>query len=1273
MKLKKLEIFGFKSFADKEDFVFEPGITVIVGPNGCGKSNVMDAIKWILGEQSAKSLRGREMSDIIFGGSKSRPAVGFAEASLTMSNEEQLLPVEYKEVSIARRLYTSGESEYLINKNRCRLKDIRDLFLGTGVGVNSYSIIEQGKVEALLQANAQERRLVFEEAAGISKFKLKKRETLLKLEKTQQNLLRVNDIIREVERQLRSLKIQATKARKYKEYCKRLQELRIKLSLKNFRELHNNKEKIAKEINSLFENCKNVLSVIDKKEVEVLDFENQLSDINQKASESNTEIVSIDAQVTNNKNKKEFCKEKLNDLDHQELNYNEDIANLKKKIEENKINEINLKNDLDKVEQSFGINSEVLASKKTELDQISFETDIIAEKVEEKKSNIMDIFHDQSKIQNEIGNQTTINETLKNRKNKVETTQQDINNQISLTEKNIKELQSENLELTNETTKLTDERSDLKTRVEKLNDKIQLNDNAISEHEKIRSSKQSRLEVLEDYELRSEGVDDGAKAILEEIVNERESFSDITIYGLVADIIKVDLKYARAVETALGDLAQSVITKSYEDSKNAIKFLKERDAGHATFLLLDKVNEQVNPGYEIGNVSNGVNDQNFELTMGIVGKASDLVKYDNEFKSIIDYLLDKTLVVEDFDKASSLLDTIDKSYGSENLLKQKYGTINRIVTLDGSLIENSCIIKGGVIRENSGLILRKSEIDNIHNEILDIESKIAELQSEKSIKVTKFKETNESLDITIQKIEKINIQLLNNQNDLKQEQLKLAKFNEEKDINISELKEIDENIDNIDKRNAELRNKLRFINDQHSVLEEEVNNLSQEISNKSEIKVSIQEEITELKVTIAQEKEKKETYTQTLEQTENNVKELNVQIESKLTGIENCKVKRDSIANELDELEKNIDQFLAEKRIKQDLLNTLVGDRNNVLSQLTEIKTDLEIYKTRHKELEDELNKLRLKENEFQVRSTDMEERIYEDYNIKLSEIAEPQRLAEEYNGYSENKNFTNSADGQFDKTTVGPTNTQTQTISVRNSDNSDEELVIEINDTDTDWKAVNLEIEELKSKVEKTGGVNLDSIAEQEEFEERYQFLTNQRNDLEKSEKSLKDIIEKLNQTSRELFEKTFTDIKENFHVYFRKLFGGGKSNIVLEEGIDILDAGIEIVIQPPNKEFKSIALFSGGEKVLITVALLFAILKSKPTPFCLMDEVDAALDENNIGRFTSVLREFAQESQFIIISHNKKTMSVADVIYGVTMEEPGVSKKVSVKFDRFNESASS
>lgn len=1290
MKLKRLELFGFKSFADKVEFVFEPGITAIVGPNGCGKSNIVDAIKWILGEQSVKSLRGREMADIIFGGSEARPASGYAEASLTILNDKNLLPIEYEEVCVTRRLYISGESEYLLNKSICRLKDIRDLFMGTGVGINTYSIIEQGKVEALLEANAQERRLVFDEAAGVSKYKVRKREALNKLEKVEQNLLRVNDIIKEVERQLRSIKIQATKAQKYKEYSERLKNLRIALSLKNFNDLKENRDRILEEINILFNKSKDIQLIIDSLEVELKKFEDQMANIGQRISQMNSEIVELDGQATNLRDRIKFNKERLNDLGIQETRYNDELKTLRSRIEANEADRLNITKELDRVAQEIYGYSLDLESKETEYKHIALEADMLREEVEGKKSDLMNIFYSQSNIQNEIGNKATLLDTLKSRKQRIENQQSEITRQINQVQFNKQRLEDEEVEINNRLKGLAERQSDLKVSIDILEAEIETYNKEISQLEKTLSSKQVRMEVLQDYEARDEGVDIGVKAILNKVksegvevggskeedlrladgdndsINATSSFAS-GICGLLADIIKVELTYALAIETVLGHMTQAIVARTWLDCIQAIDFLKKTEAGNAIFLPIDLImssqwidkrcsmavgkigmhndqSEIVNPDTEkdicitsgTAHSSEGLNGLSMmsyhglqsdagQKPSGIIGMASELVSYACGFEGIINFLLDKTLVVQDFDRAVCLINNIYK----DNFigLNGKYRDIERIVTLEGDLIEPYRIIKGGVICEKTGLISRKSELKDIRNGINDIEQKIKCLEYGKKLRIDKLKEIKNTSEIVRQDMDKLNIMLLNNENEQKQDDQKLSKLDEENNINESEIREIIQSIGDVIKREQDLRQRLNGLNEQHKGLEMEIKGLSAKFEENEGHKNLIQTAITDLKVNIAKKNEKKDSLSQSLRQAGFNHKEYNERLESILEGIEECKRKRLGTVNEIDELAKNLEDGASKKQKTEDTLNILLKDQESILNRLSTIKSEIERQKIGYKGLEGQIHGLRLKENEYQIRQVDLVERISEEYNIKLSDLYEaiPDKKVE---GYLKG---------------IGAI----------------------ANETVVDWAVIDHEINELRQRIERLGNVNLEAISEQDELETRYKFLTNQYDDLERSERSLKDIIEKANQTGRELFERTFNDIKENFHIYFRKLFGGGRANIVLEEGLDILEAGIDLIVQPPNKELNSIALFSGGEKVLITVALLFAILKARPTPFCVMDEVDATLDENNINRFITVLKEFAQDFQFLIVTHNKGTMRAADIIYGVTIEEPGVSKRVSIVFE--------
>ena len=1045
--------------------------------------------------------------------------------------------------------------------------------------------------------------------------------------------------------------------------------------------------------------------------------EEKLSTLDQMIAELNNEIISTSAQITNLNDKIKFNNDKSADLDNHELKYCEELKELNQKINENDANLVKVKIELENMEAESKNEDEQLKMKELELDQIKFEFDLSSETVEEKKSSVMNTFHDQSRIQNEIGNQTTLKDTLKNRRSRIENQQSEILKDLDHITQSRHELDIKHEELTGNIEEHSNKRSNAKETISTLNNEINSRSNDISELEKLRSSKQARLEVLEDYETRAEGVDAGAKAVLKESSSPGDAIPEVC--GLVADLIKVDLDLARAIEAALGDLVQSVVTRNHDDTIKAIDFLRDTDAGHATFLPLDKVklfkygtNGEANSGVKSVNEELSITDKDIALSTstsagiminhqaesieplsdverskGIIGKASRLIEYSDEFKSIVNYMLDKTLIVENFSKASSLIGSIYNNNGYCSWLDKEYGEINRIITLDGSLIEKYGIIRGGVIREKPGLISRRSEMDSIKKEIVNVDQKIITLLEERTLRVEKLNIAENDLACAVDEIEKLNILLLNNKNEQKQEENRVLKLNDERNVIISELKEIELNIESIEKRNLELTEQLNTLNQDRAELENEIESISNELEAKEGIRFAVQEDITHVKIAIAQKKEKQDAANQLLNHTENNVKEFRERLRSVNLGIEECRDKKAKAINDKGEWEQNLNDLNAKKKESEDLLNSQTGEREFLADQLSEIKNELSEYSNKHKGVENHLHKLQLQENECQVKAADLEERIVEEHRVSLTELEKilyglpedeniEEEIVEELLIEEENKTEETIENSSEITDSDEEENVDAEDVDAEDSGQSPVEeksdyiyeLVATFTDEEMDWESVSIEIEELRSKLSKIGNVNLDAIQEQEELEARSEFLTVQLNDLNTSENSLSEIIEKLNETSRELFEKTFNDIKENFHIYFRKLFGGGRATISLESDVDILDANIEIVIQPPNKEFKAIALFSGGEKVLITVALLFAIFKSKPSPFCLMDEVDAALDESNVGRFTMVLKEFAVDSQFIIISHNKKTMSVADAIYGVTMEEPGVSKKIAVKFNKFD-----
>ncbi|MEB2310083.1 MAG: chromosome segregation protein SMC [Candidatus Brocadiaceae bacterium] len=1200
MRLKKLELFGFKSFAEKTEIAFEDGITVIVGPNGCGKSNVIDAIKWVLGEQSVKSLRGNEMADVIFNGTDKRPSLGYAEVSLTIQNNKGLLPLEYSEVCITRRLYTSGESEYLLNKQASRLKDIRELFLDTGFGANAYSVIEQGNVEAMLQADSRERRTLFEEAAGISKFKSRKKAALSKLEHVEQNLLRVGDIIEELQKQLRSVKLQASKARKYQEYVEHLKKLKVGLSLRNYRDFKGKKTAISEQISQTVEQNNTIVAGLNELEVQITVIEAILEQLEKQLVQMQTEKVNLDAQISKNQDKAKYDRERIKELVILRDKYTEQQKSLENKILEtnNKVTET--KELLNTVEQEIVKFADIQKIKETTQKQINLECDLLYQGIDEKKSEVISILQQESSLQNEIGSLTTEKEALKTRKMRLSKRQEEITSSIDTLLSKYQETAKEKDVLVEEFNGLDQKISASKGRIQELVNMIRSLDEQINQQKQLQSSKTSRHEVLMDFEMRAEGVESGAKAILEE--SRKNPAAVKGIRGMIADLVKVDLPYALAIETALGERVQGIVTDTTDDAVQSIVFLQKSQKGHAIFFPLDRTDGQSSIPEEI------------LQKLGVVGVARKLVNNPEEVCKVVDGFLKNTVVVKDLNTALSM--------SNDNR------TI-RYVTLEGELIEPEGALSGGKKQGQVGIISRKSELKKIEEELVLIRETLEKLELDKQYHIEELSGLEAETAQLTKRIEQVNILKISKDNELAQNEQKRDELTAEKKINENEMEEIDVEVGNTCEREKDLQEELMQLNQQHKQLEQEVEESSMLVEEKEHLKKSVQDEITAVKVGLAQRQEKKDGLSKTVNKLDAELRETQEQTKHVVQEQQNCQQKKLEAEEEIKHLEL-LEAELDTKRIAlEGSMASLKTDKNDHSLKAKELKEHLDEKRAEQKQFEQQLQELRLRENEYQIRLSNLEERVREEYQLELSDLDD----------------------------TTGEITLELITSQSESADPAQPQVDF--------WETVSKEIEELQGKIGRLGNVNLEAIKEQDELEIRETFLVNQKEDLEKSQDALQNLIKKINHTSRELFEKVFNDIRQNFQVMFRKLFGGGKADILLEENVDILEAGIEIMAQPPNKELRSITLLSGGEKVMIVVALLFAVFQSKPSPFCILDEADAALDESNINRFTHIIKEFTKDTQFLVITHNKVTMSAADVMYGITMQEPGVSMKVAVKFE--------
>jgi len=1187
LRLHKLELYGFKSFADKTEFVFDDGMTVFCGPNGCGKSNIVDAVKWVLGEQSAKSLRGSEMADVIFNGTATRKSLGFAEVSLTILNDKGLLPVDYEEVRITRRLFRSGDSEYLINMQPCRLRDIRELFMDTGVGMDAYSVMEQGKIDALLQSNPAERRTVFEEAAGISKYKAKKRAAMLKLERVEQNLLRLGDIIEEVEKQLRSIKRQASTARRYKATADVLNERKLQLALHRYHELSRSISVVEDEVWQARDKLQSMRSSSEMKEAERSEIETEAIDMDRQIARVDSADAQIQAQIAAAEEAVNLNRERMQELQLAESKYTSEINTLTNRLNDTK-------KELDRSQAETAAIKEELVTEAAELEEqldaiaaITQECSAIARDVEKQRVTVMDLMRLAASQQNRLSGLEAERKSLEERRGRVRQRITDRRGELAEVEERIA---GDLVEIGTLSTKLDEgqaaiaekqaRRNDVKTHVERLGEQI-------AEKRNVLAARESRRQVLHDLEEKHEGLNQGVVTILEEMA--ANSGKAPGIKGLVADLMETDLEYAPALEAALGEAAQHLVTESVGHSVQAVEFLKENQKGRATFLSLDRIE---NNGHDPLPETNG----------WFVGRAYEMVRCSDSHGPLFASLLRNTLIVSDLAGAVEM-----SSNGFRNF---------RLVTLDGDVIDSGGAVTGGSNNGRMGVISRKSELRAITAELEALEGEVAALQEEYRQRLHERDELEIAIDDLRNEIHATTVALAEKRKEHSRLTDAKERFIEEIAAAQTELEELGRSLERAGGEAQAVQAQLEELRSEERAARAEIDAMETRRKEKDQQRAELESRATERKVHIAQQRERNESLKFAIERYRRSIEDSEAAIERDRHEIELCGQRRKDSAAVIEQKQAEIDRLIGERENLKHNSMDLRNQRAALGERLREVQEALKSFRAEIEAGEGVIHNLELKLSETRLRMDNLEETTRERHHVSLAAKLQDYIAA------------------------------------------------MEAEEDPFDGDAARAEIEELETKIQQMGNVNLNAIDEQEQLETRHSFMVSQRDDLTSAKNSLQDVIRKINRTSREMFQQTFDAVRENFSVTFRKLFGGGKADILLEEEKDVLDAGIEIIAKPPGKELRSISLLSGGEKSLTAVALLFAIFRSKPSPFCILDEVDAALDESNTDRFIGIIREFT-ESQFLIISHSRRTLASADTMYGVTMQETGVSKKIAVKFE--------
>ena len=1177
MYLKSIEVQGFKSFANKIVFDFHNGITGIVGPNGSGKSNVADAVRWVLGEQSAKQLRGAKMEDVIFAGTQNRKPVGFAYVAITLDNSDHALPVEYDEVTVSRRVYRSGESEYKINGHSCRLRDVTEMFYDTGIGKEGYSIIGQGQIDKILSGKPDERRELFDEAAGIVKFKRRKSAAIKKLENERSNLVRVNDILSELEKQVGPLKQQSEKAKEYLNYKTDLKKYDVNAFLLETDRIRKETAELNGRLKIVDDDLEDSKSEYDNTKSEYEAAENQLNDINAQIDENSQTVSALELenqklqgeinvfteQIKTFNANKQLHSERLLDIEKDKQNKNNSVKELREQY-----------NDLNTELSEY---NDKLAAINDTAKALNAEIEGISGQIDNRQNSIYDNLTEQSTIKAENQKFVTMLEQLEIKKSELTSHIIKGKSDESAQKQVIKSLTAE---LDNAVGKLEDINNSIEesnTSVTQLKAEITEKNSELDKLTQNYHREKSRLESLINITERYDGYGNSIKKIMEL----KDSNPDIL--GVIADIVKVEKQYETAIETALGGTIQNIVTDKESTAKELIGYLKQNKLGRATFLPLNAIHAR-----------NTLENEACINEKGVIGVASNLVRVSFEYEGLAKYLLGRILVVDNIDNAL--------------LIAKKYKYTLRIVTLEGEQLNPGGSMTGGAFRNSSNLLGRRREIEelkqsvsNTNKQITQEKAAVADLRNQ----VAKYREALDSYNKLLREthIRKNTIDV-----NLKQADLKLSEIIASYGDDIKEQASIDSEILKISESRNQVSGNLNLLDNQNEAARKEIENLGKTLEAKKSEEAAVSLKIENLKISHSSIEQKASF--------------INENIERLCKELDNLEEEKTSIQEKIGETK----ELVSAKQADIELVKNSIEESERKITAIGEKLEDLRAAK----------EKVNASHKEFFKKREELNEKI-----ILLEK--DSMRLHNQYDRLEES----------YDSLVDYMWNEYELTYSYALELKSDE-----LNNINDIRKQINI----LKAAIKKLGDVNVNAIEEYKSVSERYEFMKTQHDDMIEAEESLMKVIEELDEGMRTQFTAKFEEIKVEFDKVFKELFGGGRGTIELVEGEDILEAGILIISQPPGKKLQNMMQLSGGEKALTAIALLFAIQNLKPSPFCLLDEIEAALDDSNVGRYANYLHKLTKHTQFIVITHRRGTMSAADRLYGITMQEKGVSTLISV-----------
>lgn len=1184
MFLKRIELAGFKSFADKTELEFVRGITAVVGPNGSGKSNISDSIRWVLGEQSAKSLRGGKMEDIIFAGSDARKAVNFGEVSLTLDNSDNALPLEYNEVTVTRRVHRSGDSEYMINKQPCRLKDITELFMDTGIGKEAYSIIGQGRIEEILSTRSEDRRGIFEEASGIVKYKSRKREAQRKLDDTEQNLLRIHDLVSELEDQVEPLREQSEKARLYKELREQLKSSEISMYVHNIETVHRSWTEASEKLKRLENEQLSLTAVVSKHDALLEKDRLKLREIEETLDRLHEAMLQYSEEYEKCEGYGEVLKERKKNLEQNRTQLEGSIGALTERVAALTKEEAEFRGKAAALEAELAdLRGRLLAEEARLLGAAAANS---GEAEESLKSELLEVMSAMAQLRNEIRYAGQQEEALQRRMERLSEEQskwQEQHGKLEARRADLKaRLDATMADIASAREKYASEQEGLQAG-QKLLEEAQA---AARKWEQKLEALRSRRDTMKEMQDGMDGFMQGVREVLK--ASRRSNGGLEGVHGAVAELIRVPARIEVAVETALGGALQHIVMTDERSARAGIAFLKQRQLGRATFLPLDVIRGRSVPEQ----------DKRMAASVeGFVGVAADLVDSEPRYASIVENLLGNVLLAETLEQA--------------NRIAAKCQYRFRVVTLEGDVVNAGGSMTGGSLQKKGASLLGRTrqieeldaEVKTTDQQLVKLRDKISDLRKEQSIrgqKIDELRSMGEQCRIDEQHL-RAELQQLENENRHLSEQRQL--FESDSTGHRSER-------DQLQASAAEAERKLKEMTVQEAKLQEAIRIAEEQRKANESAKEQLQDQLTDLKIAVAKAEREKQAF----EDQASRVRADITRSKQELSGLRDMFTRQNEDGSQhADESVRQIEQLNAlriqkEKCAEQTDLKR--AERAEMMRELEQGESETKEQRTQLRNVEEQMRQTEIAANRLDVELDNLLRKLSEEYELSY-ELAKSKYPVPE------------------------------------------------------DVQALQNEVRDLKRRISSLGEVNLGAIDEYERVKERYEFLDEQKNDLIEAKTTLYQVIREMDDEMSRRFSTTFEAIRGHFVVVFAKLFGGGRADLIMVDPDRVLDSGIDIVAQPPGKKLQNLQLLSGGERALTAIALLFAILQVKPVPFCVLDEVEAALDEANVARFAQYLREFSELTQFIVVTHRKGTMEEADVLYGVTMEEGGVSKLVSVRLE--------